>query len=942
MISLIIQCDPASSPFGLVLIVVMSSSPGILSQTLQSITNTKIDELREQRANWEAQKRKTLEAANDTTDQTARLRALLSGFIGLSTTTKLDEVDDYELTKETIGGVSLANIRSFLDQSQYDPSIPKSLQEEWERKVRLSMDQKSRKLEYADLYSRLLTEWLSDTSSVATPPADATSDSASLDGDFEVVAQTKLQQLRELFESYVFQERDVDVDAINQHLDGLFRDERAARQLKTFRENMKMVGDRLISSSAPFDTRTLQWSIKGLIKNELLTEQKKTLLQEFLQNEVILTEIADVLNMRYASLQTWSWGTSGVPVEPRRQLNGKYRVMMDEDVLQAIFLQYIGIQWSISTKNMLKDLMSHKDIWKSPHKPLPSHEQRRRQYFLGDSDSDVTQGIAFQKQEGYWNDYFLAQLPSTLRAGARISYDDEDNDEEDENVKSPLKIRQQLLHQIATELLIHRSIHGEVAVVKSDLQWFYTSLSHKTIFAVLRYFGMPEAWMSFFKAFLETPLHMVYEGEQDSEVRTRKRGVPIAHAISNWMAEVVLFVVDMTVNQEADGTLLYRLTDDFFVWGDPARCKAAWKAISRTVKILGLDINEKKSGSVCLGGQGTSDIDSLPKGDVTWAFLKLDPNTKRWVIDQNQVDRHTSQLKRQLYPSQSIFSFVQTWNSCVGRFFKRVFGEPANCFGQGHVEMILETHRRIQGQLFDHNSDGCDSVTDYLKKRIAEKFNMTDVPDAFFYLPEDLGGLGLCNPFIEYLSVQKGLIKSPEEQMEKFFETEKEDYQRARDHFEAHGGYAIDPKSSVPKRTRQPKRSAELLSVKTTDSKDPNESTKISEKDHDQFFSMAEYTQYRELTSWYLQTVYSTLHATASPRLLDGTSEVHAAVLRLPYPQSGEITENPDKTAFWLINLYASDLIRRFGGLAIVDKALLPLGVMQILRSKKVIWQEVL
>lgn len=304
------------------------SSSGILSQTLQSLTNTKIEELRKQQGTFEGRKRKILASANDTGDQSNRLHGLLSGIVSLSTTSKLDEFKEHELNQETTGGLSMVNFRRFLDQAHYDPSIPSSLMEEWERKLRLLLDQRTRKLEYADLYARLLTEWLSDTSAAATPPASVASDSASLDGPFELVAQTKLQQLREMFESYVFKPLDTDVTAINDYLDGLFKDEKAAKRLKEFREELQREGNGLVARSHPFNHDCLRWCIRGLLKNELLSEQKKTILQEFLQNEIVLTEIADVLNMRYASLQGWSWGTEGIVVEPRRQLNGKYRIMV--------------------------------------------------------------------------------------------------------------------------------------------------------------------------------------------------------------------------------------------------------------------------------------------------------------------------------------------------------------------------------------------------------------------------------------------------------------------------------------------------------------------------------------------------------------------------------------------------------------------------------------
>ena len=769
----------------------MSSSAGILSQTLQSITNTKICELRKQRDTFATLKSKLLASVDEVANPEVRVRLLLSEIAGCTAETgkKLEDFQENNVSTNT-GDLSLKNIRRFLDQSRYDSSVPESLLKDWEGKLRLLLDQRTRRLDYADLYARLLTEWLADTSAAATPPLEAASDEKgdSFDETFELVAQTKLQQLGERFESYVFTPLDVDTSAITAHLDGLFQSEDAAKALKALRSEVKDIGKVLSSSSTPFNDEVLEWCIKGLLKNNLLTEHKKTLLEEFLQNKVVLTEIADVLNMRFASLDTWSWGVDGISVEPRKQLNGKYRVMMDEDILQALFLHYIGLTWSVKMKAALRRVVQDKHVWKKSAPEISRDERNRREYFLAGSCTNSMNSLAQTKQEAYETDYFLAQLPDTVEAGARGGYDDEENDDAKANIKTPLRIRQQLLHQLVSELLIHRAQHGDVAVVQSDIQWFYTSLSHSTVFTVLRYFGVPETWMSFFKKYLETPLKMVYGG-QESETRTRKRGVPISHAISNFMAEAVLFVLDLAVNQEAQGTLLYRLTDDLWIWGDPTTTNDAWKSIRRCVNVLGLTINEKKSGSVHPGEGASPD---LPKGDVTWGFLKLDPETGRWLIDQNQVDRHTKQLKRQLNTSESVFSFIQVWNSCVGRFFKRTFGQPANCFGREHVDMILDTHKRIQDQLFSEGGTVGKSVTDHLRKLIADRFEVHDVPDAFLYLPEELGGLSLCNPFVPFLIVRDQVLKSPEQPMEMFFDQEKEDYRKARDWFNANGGYVRD------------------------------------------------------------------------------------------------------------------------------------------------------
>jgi len=94
------------------------------------------------------------------------------------------------------------------------------------------------------------------------------------------------------------------------------------------------------------------------LTNDLLSEKKKTTIGDFLRNKAVLTEIADVLSMRFANLQGWSReAEDGRPVEPRRQLNGKYRIMMNEDILQAILLHYVGVSWSIQFKSEFKYLI---------------------------------------------------------------------------------------------------------------------------------------------------------------------------------------------------------------------------------------------------------------------------------------------------------------------------------------------------------------------------------------------------------------------------------------------------------------------------------------------------------------------------------------------------------------------------------------------------------
>jgi hypothetical protein len=63
------------------------------------------------------------------------------------------------------------------------------------------------------------------------------------------------------------------------------------------------------------------------------------------------------------------------------------------------------------------------------------------------------------------------------------------------------------------------------------------------------------------------------------------------------------------------------------------------------------------------------------------------------------------QLKKQLTDCKSVLSWVQTWNSCIGRFFSHTFGEPAHCFGRDHVNEVLNTYQNMLRRLFP-GSDG--------------------------------------------------------------------------------------------------------------------------------------------------------------------------------------------------------------------------------------------
>jgi hypothetical protein len=448
--------------------------------------------------------------------------------------------------------------------------------------------------------------------------------------------------------------------------------------------------------------------------------------------------------------------------------------MMDQDILQAIFLHYIAVSWCEYLKRQFTGLAYDKKFWKTTHNPSKL-EESRRSYFTGRRQAP-NQGVAGAQLDTFRQTFLLSALPSSLNHGSDPYGEDPDSDGKE---KSGLAIRQLLLQQIATNVIINRALHGSVAVVQSDLQWYASGLPHSTLFAVLRFWGITEEWITFFKKFAEAPLRM--DPTPGKDVRTRKRGIPITDAFEKLFGESVLWCMDVAVNRLCSTTLI-RFHDDLWLCGEPSLCAKAWETIQNFVKVLGLDINTKKTGSVYISdsNKDSTIASKLPEGPVCMGMLQLS-ETGDWTLDQKQVSAHVRQLRKQLGESQSIIGWVQIWNACVGKFFKNAFGRPANCFGQAHVDSILNTFAEMQRDLFEEHNG---SVTEYLREQIHQRFDVKDIPDAFFFALEELGGLGLQSPFVPFYVLKDQLMKNPLDRIVAFLEAEKAKYKEFREAFD--------------------------------------------------------------------------------------------------------------------------------------------------------------
>ncbi|KAG6811003.1 hypothetical protein H0H92_009380 [Tricholoma furcatifolium] len=674
-------------------------------QTLQFITSIKLQELEKQRLAFQehAQVLQKTEACGDNLIEKVELLLEAvetwsgSGSLGL---------------RSTLGGkLNLANLRRWLPQAKQDPNFSADILRSWIDTLETHIRHNVLRFDCAKLFGNLFNEWIaSGDSSTALPTSEDAAGAPDAGEGFE-----KLERLK----SIIFEEAQIDVSALEAYLSDLFSSEEATKALEALKKEVVLLQNMVKRQT--FTAPHVGNLVRGLLAEGLMDEAQRATLAEFLDNPTVLTEVASVLTMRMASIETWKWQEEGIVVEMRRHLNGKYRAFTDPEIIDALLLQHIGISWQVKLKSAFIRVLDSK-AWK--RKPVEDKELAIYQNLL--AISNTIDGCRLNQQR---QSFFVTQLASSM---ANPSTSDDLVDTPGiNNADSPAAIKQRLLRMMATEAQLNSTLYGTHSVVRSDFEWF---------------FGVSDEWTSFFQRFLRMPLR--FKGDPAGQVRTRLRGTPISYALSVVCGEALLFVMDFAVNQKADGLFLYRMHDDLWLWdADAAKCAAGWKEMNIYANLVGLKFNASKTGSASVG---TDSPTGLPEGDICWGFLHFDPSKARFVINQKDVDVHIKELRWQLSSTKSVFGWVNAYNKYMAFFLRNFGGRPATCFGKIHVQDILDTIARIQKELFPDVQGG---AVAHLRSVIEERFGMLDLPQGYFYLPISNGGLELRHPMIEMFAL---------------------------------------------------------------------------------------------------------------------------------------------------------------------------------------------
>ncbi|GAM82763.1 hypothetical protein ANO11243_007490 [Dothideomycetidae sp. 11243] len=876
------------------------------SAVLQHVTNKKLAKLSARQEKYEAQ-RKELLAFKAESDSALEYSRYL-----------LDSIKKLGLANRHYK--ALSNHDLFLRQAETDASVPPETILQWQHELENLLQINTERYEYAALFGKLVTEWLENPNDANKQLAGLQSTESPLANasdmtDFEPVGREEMHEQRRTWESIAFTDRKVDTDKLNRYLTSLFGNGTSSAEdveitpFDTLRKNMTFRVDLM-------NPDLLKKTIQGVLRSDLFAGPKRAALLDLKDRPEVLEEMVDVLNIEIRALEDWQWENTAVPVVLRRQVNGKYRFFMDEEIHQALLLHYVGS--AIAERLRTQFLQFYKSAWSKRERTGMTEEAiKRRAYFLqelrnGPGRQAINlikphQSIDSARINEYAENYFLVQMPDEDGVG--------DYNGGDESSTKPVNIKQSLLEYLTTDMHLRLDVHGEFCAVQTDLRWFGPSLAHSTILTVLKFFGLSKALLTFCKTYLEVPVLFVQDGPGATPTK-RKAGIPMSHCLSDAMGEAVLFCLDYAVNQATKGGNLIRFHDDLWYWGDAEKCRMAWEVINDFCRVTGLELNEEKTGSVNMStGIDQAHIPGLPEGPVKWGFLKLDSHQHRWVVDRAQVDLHIIELRRQLDACRSIFAFVQAWNAYVSRFFINNFARVANCHGPDHLQAVLETFQHIQKEMFPSGS-----VTAHIKHMIKERFGVCGVPTGFLYFPTELGGLDLRNPFITLMSRMQIVDETipPEDRLQK--------------------KKAIRPKELLAV-TRSRERHAYEKAKARFDQDKATFTTLDGWKpaDADTFFSYEEYSAFRDELSTELALARDELQAQPGKVDVSVAGDLQKALLNLRgfFSERGWERKEDNK---WTVALYGPEILQRFGDLCIADRELLPVGLVNVLRGEKVRW----
>ncbi|RLN52758.1 hypothetical protein BBJ29_009042 [Phytophthora kernoviae] len=728
----------------------------------------------------------------------------------------------------------------------------------------------------------------------------------------------------EFLKTEVFQEREDFSRAKTQ---------RQQKALLEARNELGQFGDCMLHGCEPVTEEDVTCCVAALLRDKaFLNPDVVALFTDAQRNQAIIKELSDVLTIELSNVGEWRWPEAGVTVDIQRGMNGRFRCMLQEEAITLLLFQYIGIKWSIKMKAVLRTLLDSvsentlKMGWETSVDSVRATMMRQFQMFA---------------------------LADSMQSAGRGPYDENEDaaDDEKEDEKAD---KQDIIRRLLVEAHLHQTLTTEgkkpspLVAVMTDLEFFGPSVSHEAVFACLRFLGVRDNMLNVFRRYTEIPL--LFPGFTKPKIM--QRGLPVSRVMTMFLAEVELFAMDYLV-LASSGVFLYRSHDDIcFFDTEEAKVLRAWSEMQRYAQRVGLKFNDEKSGSIRLSaGSGAAKAEvgpaPLPATPIQWGLLELQSNGTV-SIRQDEVTAFATEMADRLAAATSTFTWINVYNKYMV-FFLRNFGKPSPIFGLGHIEDALSTLRRIHGLVFPKTNG---DTLGYLREQITRGRHgpAPTMPAAWVYWPMNVGGLGLCNPFLAIWAVKESMYKYLSEHhtradrewpgLKKNWEWQppfstvfgelKRKYELFAERIEMDGRKWIEDCSGHER----------FAYMKSSKFKDTERDCGRCEPNFDDTFTLRTFSEYVEVQPKVLGSALTTEFET----LLLKTDECSPSPSTMLLQEVLEMFKDAHVTGRlveWVAHIYSPQLMEEFGTLSFFSRELLPAQLIESIKKKAVTWQHV-
>jgi hypothetical protein len=923
----------------------MDTVPSLtISPVLREAAELKIDELNRGK---QAFKRRYLFGAGGLPeiDSFTRVKSLLD--------------DIAELKPELNTDDDLETVARYVRQGIEDGSVSNSKLLQIEEQIRSKLAKHLNRLELSSLHMDLLMEAMDaaeSTASLATKLESVDLD----DDDFEVV-QNDLDEVLEKFEKETFTTKDINVKVTETYLSSLLSSSEDAPDLDEVRNDLHTYGDKMMVNGIDIDQDFLMACIVELLKSGLIDEDKKKTIESYLQSPIALRELVATLNMK--SVRHWEYRNinAGLAVTARKNGEGQYQIAIEESIIDLLFLHCIGIGWATKLKSCLEDLfrgcvptglsvdenkkreyflgyqpikipvasmtvcsLCHPHYQLSPMPPPPpmpfdmpppppppcnflpirkkSKAKRKSTWSPYPPPPPPRDNMGTTRHNQYTREYFMSRLPIQDGCTPKTTPSEE--------------VQANLIKTLVIERKLREAFDGQAWIGSAHFKALASSLPHQTTLTVLKFLGVPDAFIEFFKRFLSVKVNIgsAVHGAP-GRILARARGVPEGHALEVFFTESIMFFLELAVHQKT-GSYIYRLKDSCYFVGNCEQHRAYEDQVSEFAHAMGLNVTCDMRHSIGLLGIDTRGV----------------------VIEEYKVTSYARGIKKQLDACTTVLDWVRVWNGTVGTYAAHLFGPLADVLGKAHLVAVKRAYNLIFGIVFEGSN-----LTSYVKQLLKTHLQtpLDDPPcslEAFIYLPQAYGGLGVKNPFIT-ISLARNLCDKPDAKIAEYLSNEEKYYKRAAENYALLSPEAYPSKIEALFANEKPRVDAALGEG----------------RDLTVFMTKEELTVHRE------RAVYPHLSpppypASYMPMIVPDLTKLYADLLSEPKDDIScsdkigddvrRLSDKDDMKSWarlsgedkWVLQLYGDECLERYGGLEIWCGEVVPQEVLKVVRGA--LWDE--